>query len=72
MLFSTLVVETGLNDCPHDQRHTSSNAVTVFILLISNHLSNCNVSEVKQSPCLATMVDGTTDITTLQQNITFI
>ena len=30
------------------------------------------VSEVKQSPCWATMVDNTTDTTTLQQYITFI
>ena len=35
-------------------------------------LSDRIVSEVKQSPCLATMADDTTDITTLQQHITFI
>ena len=68
----TLVNRIGHNNRLRDLRHTSSTAVTEFILLISDHLSNCIVSEVKQSPCLATMVDDTTDVTTLLQYITFI
>ena len=60
------------NDCLHDLCHTSLIVVTELILLISNHLSNCIVSEIKQSPCLATMVDDTTDIIALQKYITFI
>ena len=62
----------GHNDRLRDLCHTSSTAVTEFILLISDHLCDRIVSEVKQSPCWATMVDDTTDITTLQQYITFI
>ena len=62
----------GHNDRLRDLRHTSSIAVIEFILLISDYLSNRIVSEVKQTPWLATMVDDTTDIITLQQYIIFI
>ena len=68
----TLVNRIGNNDRLRDLRHTSSTAVSEFILLISDHLSDRIVSAVKQSPCWATLVDDTTDITTLQQYITFV
>ena len=68
----TLVDRIGHNDRLRDLRHISSTAVTEFILLISEHLSNHIVSAVKESPCLATMVDETTDIATFQQYITFV
>jgi len=45
--------------------HNSSVAVTEFILLIWEHFSNRIVSDVKQSPCWASMVDETTDIAAL-------
>ena len=68
----TLVDRIGHNDRLHDLRHTSSTAVTEFILLISDHLTDRIVADVKQSLCWATMVDETTDIATLQQYITFV
>ena len=68
----TLVNRIGNNDRLRDLRHTSSTSVSKFILLISKHISDRIVSAVKQSPCWATMVDETTDITTLQQYITFV
>jgi len=45
-----------------DLHHNSSVAVTEFILLISEHLCNRIVSDVKQSPCWASMVDEATNI----------
>ena len=68
----TLVNRIGSNDRLRDLRHTSSTAVSEFILLISDHLSDCVVSAVKQSPRWSTLVDDITDITTLQQYITFV
>ena len=68
----TLVDRIGHNDRLRDLRHISSTAVTEFILLISEHLSNHIVSAVKESSCWATMVDETTDIATFQQYITFV
>ena len=47
----TLVDRIGHNDRFRDLRHISSTAVTEFILLISEHLSNHIVSAVKESPC---------------------
>jgi len=56
----------GHNDYPHDFHHTSSMAVTKFILLIWEHLSDHVVSDVKQSPCWAySMVDETTNMAAL-------
>jgi len=52
----------GHNDWLRDLHHNSSVAITEFILLISEHLSNRIVSDVKQSPCWASMVDETTNI----------
>jgi len=51
----------GHNDRLRDLRHNSSVAVTEFIL-ISEHLSNRSVSDVKQSPCWISVVDETTHI----------
>ena len=51
----------GHNDRLHDLRHTSSTAVTEFILLISDHLSDRIVSEIKLNPCCAIIVDDPTD-----------
>ena len=51
----TLVDRIGRNDRLCDLRHISSTAVTEFILLISEHLSNHIVSAVKESPCWATI-----------------
>ena len=53
----TLVNRIGNNDRLRDLRHTSSSAVSEFILLIYNHLSDRIVSAVQQNPCWATMVD---------------
>ena len=61
----TLVDRIGHNDRLRDLRHTSSTAVTEFILLISNHLTDRIIADVKQSLCWANMVDETTDIATL-------
>jgi len=47
----TLVDRIGHNVRFRDFHHTSSVAVTEFILLISEHLSNRTVSDLKQSPC---------------------
>jgi len=44
--------------------HTTFVAVTEFILLISEHLSDRIVSDVKQSPCWVSVVDETTDMAT--------
>ena len=52
----------GHNDRHCDLHHNSSVAVTEFILLISEHLSNRIVSAVKQSPCWASTVHETTNI----------
>jgi len=52
----------GHNDWLRDLHHNSSVAITEFILLISEHLSNRIVSDVKQSPCWASMVDETINI----------
>ena len=68
----TLVDRIGHNDRLHDLRHNSSTAVTEFILLISDHLTDRIVADLKQSLCWATMVDETIDIATLQQYITFV
>jgi len=68
----TLVDCTGRNDRLRDLRLTSSVTVTEFILLISEHSNDRIVSEVKQSPCWASMVDETTGIATFQQYITFV
>ena len=65
----TPVNRIGNNDRLRDLRHTSSTSVSGFILFISEHISDRIVSAVKQSPCWATMVDETTDITTLQRYI---
>jgi len=54
----------GQNDRLCDFHHNSSVAVTEFIF-ISEHLSNRIVSDVKQSPCWASMVDETTNIATI-------
>jgi len=56
---------SGHNDRFRDLRHNSSVAVTKFILMISRHLSDRIVSDVKQSPCWSSMVDETTDIAAL-------
>ena len=45
-----------------DLHHNSSVAVTEFILLISEHLSDHIVSYVKQSLCWTSMVNETTNI----------
>jgi len=50
------------NDRLCDLHRKSSVAVTEFILLISEHLSNRIVSDVKQSPGWASMVGETTNI----------
>ena len=68
----TLVNRIGNSDRLRDLRHINSTAVSEFILLISDHLSDRIVSAVKQSPCWATMVQDATNITTLQQCITFV
>jgi len=52
----------GHNDRLCDLQHNSFVAVTEFILLISEHLCNRIVSDVKQSPCWTNMVDETTNI----------
>jgi len=52
----------GHNDRLCDLHHNSSVAAIEFILLISEHLSNRIVSDVKQSLCWAGMVDETTNI----------
>jgi len=57
-----MVHRVGHNDQLCNLHHSSSVAVTEFILLISEHLSNCIVSDVKQSLCWASMVDETTNI----------
>ena len=69
---ASLVDRIGHNERLCDLRHISSTAITEFILLISEHLSNHIVSAVKKSPCWATMVDETTNIATFQQYITFV
>jgi len=61
----TMLGHSGHNDLLCDIRHNSSVAVTKFILLISRHLSDRIVSDVKQSPCWSSMVDETTDIAAL-------
>ena len=50
------------NDRLCDHHHNSPVAVTEFALLISEHLSDRVVSDVKQSPCWARVVDETTNI----------
>jgi len=50
------------NDRLRDLHHNSSVGVTVFIFLVSEHLSNRIVSDVKQSPCWASIVHETTNI----------
>ena len=60
----TLVNRIGHNDRLCDLRYIGSTAVTEFILLISEHLSNHTVFAVKKSLCWATMVDDITDIAT--------
>ena len=45
----TLVDRIGHNDRLRDLRHISSTAVTEFILLISEHLSNHIVSAVRRA-----------------------
>jgi len=50
----TLMDRVGHNDRLRDLHHNSFVAVTEFILLILEHLSNRIVSDVKQSPCWAT------------------
>ena len=57
-----MVDRIGHNDRLCDLHHNSSVAVTEFILLISEHLSNRIVSDVKQSPWLASKVDKTANI----------
>jgi len=52
----------GHNDRLCNLHHKRSVPVTEFILLISEHLSNRIVSDVKQSPYWASMVDETTNI----------
>jgi len=49
----TLMDRIGHNDRLCDLHHNSSVAVTGIILLISEHVSNRIVSDVKQSPCWA-------------------
>jgi len=46
----------------YDLHYNSYVAVTEFILLILEHLSNRIVSDVEQSLCWASMVDKTTNI----------
>jgi len=60
----TLVDRIGHNDRLRDFHHTSSVAVTEFILLISEH--NRIVSDIKQSPCWASMIEETTNIVALR------
>ena len=54
------------NNRLRDLRHISSTAVTGYTLLISEHFNDRTVSGVKQSLLWATIVDETTDISTLQ------
>ena len=61
----TLLDHIGHKDRLRDHHHTNSVAVTEFIQFISEHLSNHIVSDVKQSPCQASMVDETTNIAAL-------
>jgi len=55
----TLMDRIGQNNRLCDLHHTSSVAVTKFVLLTSEYLSNHIVSDVKQSPCWSGMVDET-------------
>jgi len=57
-----LMDRIGHNDRLCDLHHKSSVAVTKFILLISEHLSNHIVPDVKQSPCWASMIHETINI----------
>jgi len=61
----TLMDRIGHNDRLCDLHHNRSVAVTEFILLISEYWSNRIVSDVKQSPCCANMVDETTGMAAL-------
>jgi len=56
----------GHRDRLRDLRRTSSVAVTEFILLILEQLSNRIVSDVKQSQCWASMFDETTNVAALR------
>jgi len=58
----TLVERICHNDRLCGLNHNRSVAVSEFILLISEHLSDRIVSVVNQSPCWASMVDETTSI----------
>jgi len=51
----------GHNDRLCELHHNSSGAVTEFILLTLEYLSNRIVPDVKQSPCWASMVVETTE-----------
>jgi len=61
----TLMDRIGHNDRLRHLRHSRFVAVTEFILLISEYLSNRIVSDVKQSPCWVNMVDEATNIAAL-------
>lgn len=67
-----LIDRIGCNERLKDFRHTSSTSVSEFIELISTYISGRIASEVRKSPCWASMVDETTDITSTQQYITFV
>ena len=71
-LLQTLVDCICHNERLRDLQHTSSTAVTEFILLISEHFTDRIVSDVKQNSKKEAMVDETTDIATLHQYITFV
>jgi len=58
----TLMDRIGHKDRLCDLHHKSYVTVTELILLISEHLSNRTVPDVKQSPCWVSMVDKTTNI----------
>ena len=60
----TLLDRFDHNDRLRDLRHASFVAVIKFSLLISEHMSNRVVSDVKQSPCW--VVDETTNIAALR------
>jgi len=57
-----MVDHIGHNDRLCDLHYNRSVAVTEFVLLIPEHLSNRIVSDVKENPCWVSMFDETANI----------
>ena len=67
-----LTDKIGKNDLLRDFRHTSSSAVSEFILLISDHITSKILHDVTAAGMFAVMCDESTDIANHQQFITYV